>query len=206
MAETRHSQAQAPRAQTMIHTRPWRVMRYRLTAAGRPIARYTGKFAGDGTQSPDRPPWRVILISWIGALISLGALGWLAQATHAPLVMAPFGASVVLLYAHPDSALTQPRNVISGHALGGVIGMLTSMALGDTWLSMALAVATTVAAMKATRSVHPPAGATAIVCIQSHASWAFLGAPVVTGSILLVLAAAVYNNAVEHRRYPRHWW
>lgn len=190
----------------MTRTRTWRVMRYRLAVVRRPIGRYTGKFAGDGTRPPERPPWRVILISWIGAVVSLGALGWLAEATHAPLVMAPFGASIVLLYAHPDSSLTQPRNVIGGHVLGGVIGMLTNLSLGDTWLAMAVAVATTVAAMKATRSVHPPAGATTIVCMQAHAGWAFLGAPVLAGSVLLVLAAAVYNNAVEHRRYPRHWW
>jgi CBS-domain-containing membrane protein len=190
----------------MTRTRPWRVMRYRLAVVRRPLGRYTVKFAGDGTRPPERPPWHIILISWIGALVSLGTLGWLAQSTHAPLVMAPFGASIVLLYAHPDSVLTQPRNVIGGHMLGGVIGMMTGMALGDTWLAMALAVATTVAAMKATQSVHPPAGATAIVCMQAHAGWAFLVAPVLAGSVLLVLAAAVYNNAVEHRRYPRHWW
>jgi CBS-domain-containing membrane protein len=190
----------------MTRTRPWRVIRYRIAVLRRPIGLYSVKFYGDGTHAPERPPWSIILISWVGALVSLGALGWLAEESHAPLVMAPFGASVVLLYAHPDSVITQPRNVIGGHILGGVIGILTGMALGDAWLAMALAVATTVAAMKATRSVHPPAGATAIVCMQSHAGWAFLCAPVLTGSVLLVIAAAVYNNAVEHRRYPKHWW
>jgi CBS-domain-containing membrane protein len=190
----------------MTRSRPWRIMRYRMAIAHRPLGRYTNKFSGDGTRPPERPPWRIIVISWIGALISLGALGWLAEASHAPLVMAPFGASVVLLFAHPDSALTQPRNVIGGHVLGGVIGLLASVCLGETWMAMALAVATTIAATKATRSVHPPAGATAIVCMHVHADWTFLFAPVLAGSALLVLSAAVYNNAVEHRRYPRHWW
>lgn len=190
----------------MSNHRSWRMIRYRLAHVRRPIGRYTGKFAGDGTRPPDRPTWKVILISWVGALVSLGTLGWLADASHAPLVMAPFGASVVLLFAHPDSSLTQPRNVIGGHVIGGVIGVVASLVLGETWLAMALAVATTVALTKATRSVHPPAGATAIVCLHVHADWWFLLTPVLAGSVLLVLAAAVYNNAIEHRLYPRHWW
>jgi hypothetical protein len=106
----------------MNRTRSWRVMRYRWAVVRRPMGRYAQKFAGDGTSAQERPCWNVIVVSWIGALLSLSALGWLAQATHAPLLMAPFGASVVLLYAHPDSTLTQPRNVIGGHLLGGVKG------------------------------------------------------------------------------------
>jgi len=190
----------------VTRSRPWRVLRYQLASVRRPMGRYTGKFVGDGTRPPERPPWRIILISWVGAVVSLGALGWLAEASHAPLVMAPFGASVVLLFAHPDSTLTQPRNVIGGHLIGSLIGLLASISLGETWLAMALAVATTVAITKATRSVHPPAGATAIVCLHLHADWLFLLAPVLCGSVLLVLAAAIFNNAIEHRHYPRHWW
>lgn len=190
----------------MRRTMVWRVVRWRFVTARRPVRRYAAKFAGASHAMPTRPPWRHILYAWLGAILTLGTIGWLAEITHAPLVMAPFGASAVLLFAHPDSLLTQPRNVLLGHFLGGSIGLIAGTALGEGWLAMALAVATTIAATKATRSVHPPAGATAIVCMHAHAAWSFLLAPVLAGSALLVLAAAVYNNTIEHRRYPLRWW
>lgn len=181
-------------------------MRYRLATARGPLGRYTGKFAGDGTRPPERAPWQTILASWLGSFAALGALGWLTAATGAPLVMAPFGASAVLLFAHPDSPLTQPRNVVCGNLLGGMIGMAAGLGLGEAWWVMALVVATTIALGKAVRCLHPPAGATAIVCMHIQPGWSFLLAPVLSGSVLLVLTAALYNNAIEHRRYPRHWW
>lgn len=183
-------------------SRPWRVVRYRL----RPLGRYGGKFAGDGSRAPERPPWRVVAVSWIGALVALAALGGLAEASRTPLMMAPLGASAVLLFAHPDSTLAQPRNVVGGNLLGGAIGFAVGLWLGDGWLAMALAVATTIAATKSLRCVHPPAGATAIVGMHALADWRFLALPVLAGSALLVLLAAAYNNVIEHRRYPRHWW
>lgn len=190
----------------MIRARSWRRARIRLARARRPLGRYAGKFAGDGPTAGERPPLRAIAASWLGALAALAALCWLAEATGAPLVMAPFGASVVLLFAQPDSQLTQPRNVIGGHLLGGAIGVALGMHLGDTWIVLALAVATTVALTKATRTVHPPAGATAIVCLHLQPDWRVLLAPVLAGSAVLVATAALYNNAIEHRRYPLRWW
>ena len=189
-----------------IRHHPWRVARFRWRSARRPVRSYARKFGGDGTPRPTPPSWQVIGISWIGAVIALGGLGGIAELSHAPLVMAPFGASAVLLFAHPDSPLTQPRNVIAGHLIGGIVGLLTGLCLGDSWVGMALGVATTIAIAKATQSVHPPAGATTIVCMHLHVDWSFLLAPVFAGSVLLVLAAALFNNAIEHRRYPRHWW
>ncbi len=184
----------------------WRITRYRMARIKRPMRSYAGKFGGDGSEMPPRPRWEVILIAWIGALAAMATLGGLAQVSQAPLVMAPFGASAVLLFGHPESPLTQPRNVLGGHCLGGVIGLATGTWLGTSWPLMALAVATTIALMKATRTVHPPAGATAIVCMSFAPDWWRLLAPVLSGSALLVVAAAIYNNAIEHRRYPRHWW
>ena len=189
---------------------PWRLTRYRLARIRRPVWRYAGKFTGDGTTPPPRPRWQAIVVAWLGALAALGGLGALAQFSHAPLVMAPFGASAVLLFAHPDSTLTQPRNVIGGHCLGGLIGLLAGLGSGVLpdagWLVMAVAVATAIALMKLLRCVHPPAGATTIVCLHLAPDWWVLVAPVLTGSVLLVVAAAIYNNAIEHRQYPRHWW
>lgn len=147
-----------------------------------------------------------ILISWIGTLFALGVLGWLADTSHAQLMLASFGASCVLLFGYPESHFSQPRNTIGGHVLAAAIGLATSVFLGEQWWTMALAVATAVAAMKVTRTVHPPAGSTVIIAVHLHPGVEFLVLPVLAGATLLVVLAAIYNNVIEHRRYPLYWW
>lgn len=186
--------------------RRWRALRVRLGHVRRPLLRYSRKFTGDGSRPPERPSWTTVAVAWAGALVALATLGGLAEISRAPLMMAPQGASAVLLFAQPDSSLTQPRNVILGHGVGALIGLLANLVLGDDWFSMALAVATTIAVTKVLRCLHPPAGATSIIACHASASWWFLITPVLSGSLLLVLFAALYNNAIEHRHYPRHWW
>ncbi len=139
-------------------------------------------------------------------MIALGALGWLSAATGAPLMLASFGASCVLLFGYPDSHFSQPRNAIGGHVLAATIGVATVAVFGEHWSAMALAVATAIAAMKLTRTVHPPAGSTAIIAVHLHAHAGFLVLPALSGAALLVVCAALYNNALEHRRYPLYWW
>lgn len=124
----------------------WRIARYRLTRLPRPLRRYARKFSGEGAALLPRPQWQVIVLAWLGACIALATLGLLTVVCHAPFLIAPFGASVVLLFGHPDSPLTQPRNVVGGHLLGGVIGLTagmlpTDLSYAPPWLVMALAVA-----------------------------------------------------------------
>jgi CBS-domain-containing membrane protein len=73
-------------------------------------------------------------------------------------VLGSFGASCVLLFGYPDNPFSQPRNVIGGHFLTSLTGLCFLSVLGASWWSMALALATAVALMQLTRTVHPPAG------------------------------------------------
>jgi len=77
-----------------------------------------------------------------------------------------FGASAVLLYGAPRSPLAQPRNLIGGHLVSAVIGVSAWMLFQQyPWLAAALAVATAIAAMHLTRTLHPPGGATALIAV-----------------------------------------
>jgi CBS-domain-containing membrane protein len=183
-----------------------RIMVYRSRHMHRPLRRYARKFTGTPTPMPARPGVGISLIAWVGALIAIGALGFLSEATHAPLMLASFGASCVLLFGYPDSHFSQPRNTLGGHLIAAVIGLAAVALLGDHWSAMAVAVATAIAVMKLTRTVHPPAGSTAIIAVHLHPEPSFLVLPVLSGAALLVVLAAMYNNVIEHRRYPLYWW
>lgn len=186
--------------------RPLRLMAYRGRQLHRPLRRYAGKFTGTPTPPPARPGLGISLISWVGALLAIGALGLLSEATHAPLMLASFGASCVLLFGYPESHFSQPRNTLGGHLIAALVGMAAVAVLGDHWTAMAVAVATAIALMKLTGTVHPPAGSTAIIAVHLHPELSFLVLPVLSGAALLVVLAALYNNVIEHRRYPLYWW
>ena len=71
----------------------------------------------------------------------------------------------------------------------------------------ALAVGVSSAAMTLTNTVHPPAGATALLAaVQPDISglgWEFLGV-VLLSSIVTTAVACLLNNI--HRQYPLYWW
>ena len=88
-------------------------------------------------------------------------------------VLASFGASAVLVGAAPAVPFSQPRNVIGacvgwqacylnpssgGHVISAAIGVATMKLLGPDAVAIAapLAVSTSVMAMMATGTVHPP--------------------------------------------------
>jgi CBS-domain-containing membrane protein len=75
-----------------------------------------------------------------------------------------FGASAVLLYAVPESPLSQPRNLLVGHVGSAIVGATINVILPfdpTRWLACALAVSCSILFMQLTRTVHPPGGATA---------------------------------------------
>ncbi len=119
--------------------------------------------------------------------------------------MASFGATCVLAFGVPDSPLAQPRNIIGGHFLSTLLGLIFLHLFGSTWWGMALAVATAIGCMQFTKTVHPPAGADPLIVMTTGASWKFLVTPALAGAIILVICAIVFNNLAEDRSYPKYW-
>jgi CBS-domain-containing membrane protein len=169
-----------------------------------PVRNYLCKMRG-GAKIPPRPPLRAVVLAWLGGFIAIAAVGSMTATTHATLVLGSFGATCVLVFGFPESPFSQPRNVIGGHFLSSLTGLIFFYFLGPQWWSMALALATAIALMQLTRTVHPPAGSNPLIVFLSAASWNFLITPTLLGACILVLIAVAYNNLASERRYPQYW-
>ncbi|RCJ25618.1 HPP family protein [Nostoc minutum NIES-26] len=154
----------------------------------------------------DRPHHRHIFWSWCGSFIGIAATAYLSVKTNSPLLMAPFGATSVLIFGIPDSPLAQPRNVIGGNLVAALVSLTILHLFGSEPWAMGIAVATAIGMMQLTATLHPPSGAVALVVMMTKASWQFLLTPALEGSIILVLCAVVFNNLAHERTYPKYWF
>ena len=165
---------------------------------------YFAKMRG-GAECPPRASLRLIMIAWLGGVLAIATVAYLADSSHVPLVLGSFGASCVLVFGFPDSPFSQPRNVIAGHFLATLTGLLFLTLFGAHWWSMALAVGTTIAVMQLTRTVHPPAGSNPVIVMLTAPTWQFLLTPTLLGAIVLVMVAVIFNNFPKERAYPKYW-
>ena len=164
------------------------------------------KWKNGGGSCPPSPGLFDIFMGWLGGVLSIGAIGYVAHVTEYPLVLGSFGASCVLIFGFPESPFSQPRNVIGGHLLASFIGLVFLFLLGSHWWSMALAAGTAIAAMMCTKTVHPPAGSNPLIIMLSLPTWEFLLTPTLIGATILVLVALFFNNLPRQRVYPRYWF
>jgi CBS-domain-containing membrane protein len=79
------------------------------------------------------------------------------------------------------------------------------------WLAEAMAVSTAIALMHATRTLHPPGGATALIAVIGSAKIHSLGfwyvlMPATVGPLILLVVALLVNNIPASRRYPEIWF
>ncbi|HTZ00141.1 MAG TPA: HPP family protein [Rhodocyclaceae bacterium] len=180
------------------------------------LRRFLAKLRGTAAGSPPRVGAFEMLWSWIGAFIGMGVVYWVGSrflAPHdLPLMIGSFGASAVLLYGAARSPLAQPRNLLGGHAISAAIGVACWKLLQpDLGLAEATAVATSIAAMHATRTLHPPGGATALIAVIGSPDIHRLGfwfvlVPATVGPAILLAVALVINNLPASRRYPETWF
>ena len=128
------------------------------------------------------------LVAGAGAALGIGLLS-LAESMQPgwALLMAPFGATAVLVFGVPESPLAQPKNVIAGHLLSAFIGLCFVQYVGVSPASLALATGLAVSAMLLTKTTHPPAGANPLLIMLTGQSWSFLLTPVLAGAVTLVL-------------------
>lgn len=176
---------------------------------------YLSKMRGTTHSSPPRVSKGEMLWSWLGACLGIGAVGWLNEqffvGMDTTLVMGSLGASAVLLYGAPRSPLAQPRNLIGGHLVSALVGVTAWKLLHqDPWLAQAVAVATAIALMHLTKTLHPPGGATALIAVigsdQIHAiGYLFVLIPAMLSPLILLIVALLINNIPSTRRYPEFW-
>ncbi|KPN63480.1 CBS domain-containing membrane protein [Aliiroseovarius crassostreae] len=147
----------------------------------------------------------------VGALFGLGLVGLLLLSPDIDLrlglyLVAPFGATSVLLFAVPNSPLAQPWSAIVGNTVAALIGVAVCLLVADPVLRVALAVGLAIVAMVLCRAVHPPAGAVAMTAalspdVISHLGFWFALTPIAVGTTALVLLAMLYAR-ITRRHYP----
>lgn len=151
------------------------------------------------------------LIGCVGALVGIiltGLIcGWsFGQGPHIPLIVAPIGASAVLLFAVPASPLAHPWSIIGGNTISAFMGVLAARFVPDPVLAIGVGVSLAIAAMSLTRSLHPPGGAAALTALiggpaVTSAGFLFPLFPVALNSVILVGLGLVFHK-LSGRRYP----
>lgn len=151
------------------------------------------------------------VIGCAGALLGITLTGlicgyMLGENPDLPLIVAPVGASAVLLFAVPASPLAQPWPVIGGNVISAAVGMIVAYFVEDTALAVGLSVAAAIAIMSLTRSLHPPGGAVALTAALGGAPVTEWGAlfpfvPVGLNSCLLIVIGVAFHR-LGGRAYP----
>ena len=175
---------------------------------------------------PDTPPtalWRGLLPAQgpprpadcvrggLGALLGIlvtGLVGRLALGSTGdlPWIVAPMGASAVLVYAVPGSPLAQPWSVVAGNVSSALVGLAAAALIGPAPLAAAVGVGGAIVVMIALRCLHPPGGACALTAALAPAAVTGHGVtfafwPVGLGSVVLVAVGVAFHRTLG-RRYP----
>ncbi|KAH8430527.1 HPP family protein [Aspergillus melleus] len=188
---------------------PWRWL-------PRPISHFLG-YRGD---KPPKSLGNLVIAFWSLIGVFCGVLVVAEVSEHvpsfqhhnAPIIVASFGAAAVLEFAVIESPFAQPRNAVLSQLFASIIGIgigklfaLNPNAHSKPQLGGALSCAITTAVMVLTNTVHPPAGATALLAVtEGYPIGWWLIPMMLLGCVMMQAVALVVNNI--HRRFPVYWW
>ena len=140
-----------------------------------------------------------VLIAGFFSTFVLGFLAWLNYlGDYGIWLMVLFGAAAVLVFGVSQSPLAMPKNVIGGHMLTAMIGVVFSYYSADSAIMIGLAVGIAITLMIITKTIHPAAGANPILIIESGQSWDFLIMPVLAGTVFIVLSGFVARWFIQY--------
>jgi CBS domain-containing membrane protein len=155
--------------------------------------------------------WAERVRASIGAFVGIGLTGLSMHfvpggGVALPLLIAPMGASAVLLFAVPASPLAQPWSIVGGNLVSAVVGVTCAMLISQPVGAAACAIAFAIAGMLALRCVHPPSGAVALTAVLGGRAihslgYGFVVAPVGAQTFVLLGSALAYHALTGHR-YP----
>lgn len=151
------------------------------------------------------------LIASVGGLFGIGVTAavsflLLQSAAPLPLIVAPMGASAVLIFAVPTSPLAQPWPVIGGNVISALVGITAAKLVPDTALAAGVAVGAAILIMSLLRCLHPPGGAAALTAViggqhVAAAGYLFALLPVGINAVLLAAAGWLFHRLSGHS-YP----
>ena len=144
-------------------------------------------------------------LAGIFSIITIGVLTVLTyKTTYGIFLIASFGSTMVLLYGYPESPFAQPKNIILGHFLTALIGIIfLNFVPLPIFLNIPVAVGFGVMFMILLKVTHPPAGGNPIIVIIGSVSFDYLLTPVLIGSIIVVLFGVIINKFLFKKEYPK---
>ena len=157
------------------------------------------------------------LLGGIGAGVTIGILAYitfqsvLAGTNYGLWLAASFGSSVVVVFGYPENEFAQPKNVLLGHLLCALVGIIFVTLFNITqdrsifYLAIGLAVGISVMLMMAFKVTHPPAGGNTIVVMLTQDSFQFLVFPIMVGAITIIIGGIIYNRFILKKNYPLKW-
>ena len=147
------------------------------------------------------------IVAGISASIIIGVLAFLSFETSTGFwLMFSFGSSTLIVLIFYESEFAQPGNIFFGHLLGIVIGILFNEFIGISFITLGLAVGTTVTLMMYFKVIHPPAAANPLIALFADVSLDYILFPVIVGAIVIIFLSVIINKLILKRHYPRRWF
>lgn len=134
------------------------------------------------------------LYAGLGAFFGLSLIGLIAQSVNQMLIIAPFGATAVLLFSAPESSFSKPWNVLVSYTLSTIIGFLILQFTNGQWLAIGGGFGIVILAMHVFKAIHPPAGANFLIVTQGHLSFYLLW-PLLVGLLALIIIGMGVDKA-----------
>ena len=144
-------------------------------------------------------------LAGIFSIITIGVLTVLTYKTsYGIFLIASFGSTMVLLYGYPESPFAQPKNIILGHFLTALIGIVfLNFVPLPIFLNIPLAVGFGVMFMILLKVTHPPAGGNPIIVIIGSASFNYIINPIIIGTIIVLVFGIILNRLILNKEYPK---
>ncbi|KJG09933.1 HPP family protein [Photobacterium kishitanii] len=152
---------------------------------------------------PAHKLWMIALVAAAGSALCIGTLAFFDGVAKGDyLLVAPFGATMVLVFGLPQSPLAHPKNVVFGHLTTAITGIIFANLLPVTFWSLGLAVGVGIFLMIMLNVTHPPAGGNPLlIMLGAHTSILFAFYPIFAGSCIIVLIALLYHALVSRLEY-----
>ncbi len=146
------------------------------------------------------------LILGLSAALIIGFLAFLSLETSFGFwLMFSFGSTTLISLVFYKSDFAQPGNILFGHILGIIVGILFNELMGMTFISLGLAVGSTVSLMIYLKVIHPPAAANPLIALFTDVSLEYIVFPVLFGSLTIIILTVLINRLILKRNYPKKW-
>ena len=158
------------------------------------------------------------LLAGVGAAVTITILAYityqsvLAGTNYGLWLAASFASSVVVVFGYPENEFSQPKNVVLGHLLCALVGIIfvtlfkISQDRSIFFLAIGFAVGIAVMLMMVFKITHPPAGGNTIVVMLAQDSFQYLMFPIMVGAVTIIIGGVIYNRFILKKKYPIKWF